>query len=154
MFSQTVEYALRAVVHLALDPDTPQTTQDVAERTQVPAGYLSKVLQALGRADLVASQRGLHGGFTLSRQPATITLLDVINAVDPLHRIHTCPLGIKSHGKNLCPLHRKLDDALAAIEKTFADTTMADLIEDPKANTPLCEIKVSARRKEKKSAPR
>lgn len=152
MFSQTVEYALRAVAYLALDPQTPQTTQQVATHTQVPAGYLSKVLQSLGRAQLVTSQRGLHGGFTLTREPATITVLQVINAVDPIQRITTCPLGLKSHGVNLCPLHRKLDDALATIETAFGDCTMTDLIEDPQANTPLCEVAANKARGKRKNA--
>src|SRR5580765_6571657 len=49
MVSQTADYALRAVVSLGYQADTPQTTQQLAETTRVPAGYLSKVLQALVR---------------------------------------------------------------------------------------------------------
>jgi Rrf2 family protein len=60
----------------------------------VPAGYLSKVLQSLGRAQLVNSQRGLHGGFTLARAPSELTVWEVIQAVDPLQRIRSCPLGL------------------------------------------------------------
>ncbi len=48
MFSQTAEYALRAVVYLASQPGTPRTTQEIAKATQVPTGYLSKVMQSLG----------------------------------------------------------------------------------------------------------
>ncbi len=51
----------------------PQTTQKIAEQTQVPSGYLSKVLQALGRAGLVEAQRGLYGGFVLSRPLDEVT---------------------------------------------------------------------------------
>ena len=65
MISQTAEYALRAIVYLA-GQELPQTTQQIAATTRVPAGYLSKVLQALARGGLVHSQRGLHGGFTLA----------------------------------------------------------------------------------------
>ena len=59
LISQTAEYALRAVISLARDPSTAQTTRQIAASTHVPAGYLSKVLQALGRAEIVVSQRGL-----------------------------------------------------------------------------------------------
>src|SRR5688572_19877331 len=103
MVSQTAEYALRAVVCLGSQADTPMTTQQIADATRVPAGYLSKVLQALGRAGLVHSQRGLHGGFTLGRPMDQLSVLDVINAVDPLKRIERCPLGLATHGTNLCP---------------------------------------------------
>lgn len=49
MLSQTVEYALRAVVHLASESPSCQTTEQIAERTLVPKAYLSKVLQGLIR---------------------------------------------------------------------------------------------------------
>ena len=139
MFSQTAEYALRAVTWLGSSYDEPQTTQQVAEATRIPAGYLSKVLQALGRARLVNSQRGLHGGFTLARRPGDITVLDVINAVDPLKRIRECPLGLNTHGKRLCPLHRRLDDAIAHIESAFSNSTIADILAEPTQSKPLCQ---------------
>ncbi len=139
MFSQTTEYALRAVVWLASQHDQPRTTREIAATTHVPAGYLSKVLQALGRADLVTSQRGLYGGFTLTKPPERISVLEVINAVDPIHRIDKCPLGLKSHGTQLCALHRQLDDAIAHIERVFATSTIADLLSEASGSHPLCE---------------
>ncbi len=140
MFSQTTEYALRAIVWLAAHSAEPQTTLQIAAATRVPAGYLSKVLQALGRAHLVNSQRGLYGGFTLTRPAKTIRVLEVVNAVDPIRRIETCPLGLKSHGKELCALHRRLDDAIAHIENAFSESTIADLLAEPSTSQPLCEI--------------
>ena len=61
MISRTAEYALRAVVVLGSSPGGPLTTHQIAEQTRVPSGYLSKVLQALGRAGLVEAERGLRG---------------------------------------------------------------------------------------------
>lgn len=119
LFSQTTEYALRAVVWLADHVGEPQTTQQIAKATKVPAKYLVKVLQPLGRAGLVHAQRGLGGGFTLARSPQDLTVLDIIDVVEPLERIETCPLGLKAHGVNLCPLHRKLDDAIAILREAF-----------------------------------
>ena len=58
MISQTAEYALRAIVFLA-DQAEPRTTQQIAAATRVPPSYLSKVMQALSRARVVHSQRGL-----------------------------------------------------------------------------------------------
>jgi Rrf2 family protein len=138
MFSQTVEYALRAMVVLAQHASAPQTAQVIAIKSQVPVDYLFKVLQALGRAGLVGAQRGKHGGFTLARPAADVTILEVINAVDPIQRIRTCPLGIKSHGTTLCPLHRKLDGALQLVEQAFATTTLAELNDAPAPLMPLC----------------
>ncbi len=141
MISQTAEYALRAIVCLAAQKDRPQTVQELAEATRVPAGYLAKVMQSLSRAHLVRSQRGLHGGFTLAGSPAELTVFDVIDAVDPIRRIRSCPLGIKGH-VSLCPLHRRLDDALGLVEKALKDSTIAELIREPSAKKgipiPLC----------------
>jgi Rrf2 family protein len=139
MISQTAEYALRAVVCLGNQAGTPLTTQQIAEVTRVPASYLSKVLQSLGRARIVHSQRGLGGGFTIARSMDDLTVLDVINAVDPLRRIERCPLGLISHGKNLCPLHRRLDNAIAAVEREFRNCTVAKLLSEPSESKPLCE---------------
>ena len=138
MFSQTVEYALRIMIHLACQ-DGPVTTKQIALVTKVPEGYLAKVIQALGRAKLVHSQRGLHGGSTLARPTAEITILDVVNAIDPIKRITTCPLGLKSHGVHLCPLHRRVDDALDMVERAFRDSTLAELLAEPTTSKPLCD---------------
>ena len=138
MISQTVEYALRAIVYLADQDGRARTTQQIAQTTRVPPAYLSKVLQELGRAKLVQSQRGLHGGFTLGKAPQELTIWEVVQAVEPLHRIRQCPLGLESHRLRLCPLHKRLDDALASIEKAFRDTTIAEVIDEPTTSRPLC----------------
>jgi len=128
MFSQTTQYALRAIVTLAGSGDRVLTTTEIAERTQVPAGYLSKVLQNLGRAGLITAVRGLRGGYRLSRSADSICMLEVVNAVQPLGRIHTCPLGLPEH-TSLCPLHRRIDDAIASIEHQLENTTLHELID-------------------------
>lgn len=145
MFSQTMEYALRAVVWLAAHSPEPQTTQQIAAATRVPAGYLSKVLQSLARARLVRSQRGLYGGFVLNRAAEKIRVIEVVNAVDPIQRIETCPLGLQSHGEKLCSLHRRLDDAIAHIEAAFSRSTLADLLAEPETSPPLCEARREGR---------
>ena len=140
MFSQTVEYALRAAVFLATRPGEPATTGEVAERTRVPAPYLAKILQSLSRAGVVRSQRGVGGGVTLAKPPDELTILEVVNAVEPIKRIKTCPLGITTHGTRLCPLHRRLDSALATVETAFGGTTLAEILEEPSPSVPLCEL--------------
>ncbi len=140
MFSQTVEYALRAMVQLAYSADKGCSTDVMAQTTQVPRAYLSKVLQSLRRAGLVESRRGAGGGIALARPPADISILEVINAVDPIRRISTCPLGLKSHGSRLCPLHSRLDNAFEKIEESCRESSLQDIIEAPHhGSKPLCE---------------
>src|SRR6187431_60823 len=143
MFSQTAEYALRVVVFLGTLRGAPATTKQIAATTRVPEGYLSKILQALGRAKLVQSQRGLHGGSVLTREAARISVYDVVTAITPMQRINTCPLGLESHGTKLCPLHRRLDDAVAMVEKAFRESSIADLLTDKTTSIPLVEIGVN-----------
>ncbi len=140
MISQTAEYALRAVTYLATHMDNPATAQQISDATLVPVPYLSKVLQSLVKSGIVRSQRGLHGGCSLTKTPEELTIFEIIDAVDPLKRIKSCPLGIVSHGKNLCPLHRKLDDVYAETERSFKSTTLADILNEPTASTPLCPM--------------
>ena len=136
MISQTVEYSLRAIVTIAQNEGVPCTSLKISALTQVPAPYLSKLMQWLVRAELVTSKRGLHGGFVLTKQPTELTIWDVVQAVEPSKRILECPLGI--HGTNLCPLHRRLDDALAMVEESLKASTIAELLDEPGAPTPLC----------------
>ncbi len=140
MFSQTVEYALRAVVHLADQSPSPQTTDQIAAATLVPKAYLSKVIQGLSRGEIVRSKRGVGGGVALVKSPSELTILDVVNAVEPIIRIRQCPLGLKSHGNCLCPLHRRMDNALAMVEAAFRKTTLAELLAEPTDSHPLCEL--------------
>ena len=139
MFSQTVEYALRAVVHLADHSPSPRTTDQIATATLVPKPYLSKVIQGLCRSNIVQSKRGAGGGVALVKSPSELTILDVVNAVEPIARIRQCPLGLKTHGIHLCPLHRRMDDALEMVEAAFRKTTLAEVLAEPSNSHPLCE---------------
>ena len=140
MFSKSVEYALRAVVHLADHAPSSRTTVQISEATRVPKPYLSKVLQGLDRAGIVQSRRGIGGGVTLVKTPDALTILEVVNAVEPIGRIRECPLGLTAHGVRLCPLHRRMDNALATVENAFRDTTLAEILAEPSKSRPLCEF--------------
>lgn len=145
LFSQTVEYALRATVYLATQADGPSTTEDIARRTQVPAAYLAKILQALSKKGVVRSQRGVGGGVSLAKPPEELTILEVVNAVEPIQRITTCPLKLSAHGTRLCPLHKRLDSAIAAVEAAFGTTTLAEILAEPSESVPLCDVPPTAR---------
>ena len=138
MISQSVEYALRAMVHLAgLEPGVSAPSEIIAARTKVPQDYLSKVLRDLTVAELIRSKRGPHGGYSLARAPAHVSMLDVVNAVDPFPRITKCPLGNPSHLK-LCSLHRRIDDSMNDIERQFKQTSLAEIIAETTGPAKSC----------------
>ncbi len=139
MFSQTVEYALRAVTHLAIRPERVHTTGEIAAATKVPPPYLSKVLQSLQKQNIVVVKRGLRGGYLLSKPPQELSLYEVVQAVDPIQRISTCPLELASHGKRLCSLHKKMDQAMADMEQAFRSTNLHELVTASGTSKPLCD---------------
>lgn len=140
MTSQTAEYALRAVVCLAERPDERVTTAELAEQSMVPAGYLSKVLQALARSGLVQARRGQHGGYRLARSAETLTVLNVVDAVDPIPRLTACPLDCAGLHSGLCTLHEQLDRAWAAAAAVFASLTIAELLRQSPVRPVLCSL--------------
>jgi Rrf2 family protein len=144
MISQTSEYALRAVVHLAQAGGGPEIAQDIATVTRVPGGYLHKILRMLSKDGILVAQRGVGGGFALAKVPTAISVLDVLRATDTtMERIERCPLGIKGH-TSLCSLHRMLDEAIADAEKRFAGTSIQDLLNDSGHSRPLCDANGAA----------
>jgi len=138
MLSKTAEYALRAVTCMGSQIDRPVSANLLAEQTKVPRRYLTRVLQDLCAAGMVQSRPGPGGGYELTHATSKLTILDVINTVEPIARIKKSPLGLKGH-TTLCPLHAELDKAYAATEKAFASVTIQDLVESTSPIVPLCE---------------
>jgi Rrf2 family nitric oxide-sensitive transcriptional repressor len=151
VISRTAEYALRVIAWLAGQAPSPHKTREIAQGTRVPAAYLSKVIQGLARSGLIDSRRGRNGGVTLAYPPDEITILEVVRAVDPPRRIRECPLGAGYHGKNLCPLHRRLDEAVESVERALGETTIAEILAEPSSSRPLLRPK---RTRHRKASPR
>lgn len=127
MISQTAEYALRAVVCLVTANGVAKTRQELSDEGLIPVDYLTRVMQKLSEHDIVSIKRGPGGGYQISQPVKTLTVLDVVSAVEPLARIEHCPLGIAEH-EALCPLHAKLDEAAALVEAAFQKTRIIDLV--------------------------
>lgn len=128
MLSQTLEYALRAVVFLAKAAPRTRTTEEIAREMHIPQAYLKKILQNLSGAGIVRTRRGNRGGVALARHRQDLTILDVVNAVAPIGRTHSCPLGLHDHRDALCPLHKRLDKAMAMVEDAFRKTTLSEVM--------------------------
>lgn len=158
MISQTVEYSLRAVMVLAGQKGEPMTVKEIADIAKVPAPYLSKTMKDLVRAEIVQSRRGLGGGFKLARKPEEISIWDITEAIDPIKRIQTCPLGIAGH-VDLCPLHRRIDQSIAHVEEAFQASTLAEILKDcgdsqllcQEGSNPVVELLMPAKQKKKGS---
>ena len=144
MLSQTTEYALRAMSCLAYMPEGLVSTSQLADVTKVPMNYLAKVLQSLAKANLITGRRGVGGGYRLARPPQEISLLDVINSIDPIEPITECPLKLENHSGRLCPLHSRLDQAARAMIERFEGISLHDMIAEDPDIRPLCDPKMTA----------
>ena len=142
MFSQTTDYALRAVSYLANCADHASTIPLMAEAIAVNVPYLRKVVAKLSDAEIVESHRGKGGGVHLAVDPQELTLLEVVNAVSPVERITSCPLGQPDHVK-LCALHTELDEMIGQIEQLLASRTIGQLLTQrrhaSRCSFPKCE---------------
>jgi len=92
--SRKIEYGLRAMVCLAAQaPGTVVPFREIARRMDVPQDFLAKILKILVARGLVASTRGAHGGYRLTKPPREITFLDVIEAVEGPFVVSLCGGG-------------------------------------------------------------
>jgi Rrf2 family protein len=129
VFSQTAEYALRAVVHLARQPgDRRVLATDLAAATGVPESYLRKVLRELVRGGVLRSLRGKHGGFQLAVPADRLTLLGVASRFDRLTGRRTCLLGQpQCRDAYPCPLHRRWNAIADELTRFVGQTSIADV---------------------------
>jgi Rrf2 family protein len=132
MISKTEEYALRAAIHLArLHANGPVRSSTLARVTGIPANYLSKVLHQLGRHGVVVSERGRNGGFRLARDPAEVTLAELLFPFAPQAGRARCLLGQEEcSDDDPCPAHKHWKGAKAMIGDFFSQTTLGDVIAD------------------------
>jgi Rrf2 family protein len=154
MFSQTTEYALRAVAYLAERAPELASTREISTATQVPQPYLSKVLQALIKNGLLVGQRGGGGGIRLNVPLDQLTMLDVVNVVEPIERIHGCPLGLAAHRARLCSTHSRLDRALEVMEEVLSASTFAEMLAESPSADPGCQFPHVVRKPRKRAQPR
>lgn len=129
---------------LAYMPDELVSTAQLAEVTHVPMNYLAKVLQSLAKADLISGRRGVGGGYRLTRPSNEISMLDVINAIDPLQPISECPLKLENHSGKLCPLHTRLDAAARSLIERFEGISLYDMLSEDPTTRPLCNTDMTA----------
>lgn len=130
--SKKADYALLAMRHLAAQPGRESVpARELAEAYDIPAELLAKVLQRLVRGRLLASHQGIRGGYGLARPAATISVTDVIQAIDgPLtvtacsEDDHSCDQYAKCNIRD--PLWRIKDRIVSAL----SSTSVADLAMD------------------------
>jgi Rrf2 family transcriptional regulator, iron-sulfur cluster assembly transcription factor len=128
--SQTAEYALRAMAHLALDEAAAVRARDLAEASGIPVHYVSKLLRRLVVAGLLDSRKGHGGGFALAKEPLEISFLDILRAVDYRIERDRCAYGWGTcKEEDPCPLHASWSRLSDAVYDWARHTTLKDIQE-------------------------
>lgn len=107
IFSRQCEYALQAVLYLALRPEGEMTSiKDLARTLGIPYHFLGKILQDLTRKKLLISLKGPTGGFALAVPARDVTLFHIVEAIDGAGFLRDCVLGFpECSGTNPCSVH-------------------------------------------------
>jgi Rrf2 family protein len=123
-----IEYALRAMIHLADNPGGVARGTEIARMEHIPKYYLEKVIRDLMRRGLVRARRGPGGGYQLARPPETISFRDVIEAVEGPITLNVCVDG--SAGCNLqptCRMFRVWEEGQRVLLDVFSHTTLSEV---------------------------
>jgi len=126
------EYATRAVLHLAMLHPGVVTIHEIAARNRIPVKYLEQILLELRRAGLIASRRGVHGGYKLTRHPSEVSVGDVLRVADRRVTDSSCGQCDSERGyvcadSDSCGLKQVWSDVQLAVEKILFETTFADV---------------------------
>jgi len=143
--SKKADYGLIALRHLALHyGDGACSAADIASEYQVPAQLMAKVLQKLSSQGLVKAKHGSAGGYTLAKDPAHISVLDAISAVEGPQAIATC---MTSHGEcgqtSLCRVREPLHQLNESILKLLASMKISQMTGPGGSRTAVVELKAS-----------
>ena len=127
--TRQADYAVRAVLHLARSGDQRTATSSIAEEQHIPPSFLAKIISQLSIAGLLHTSRGARGGVTLARNPAEITLLEVIEAIDGPIQLNECvgDAGVCSFDEN-CPLRPVWCEAQEELVGRLKATNFADMV--------------------------
>ena len=127
--TRAADYAVRVMIHLATLPEGQRTSlPSLSEATAAPSSFLSKVLQALTRADLVSSRRGQQGGFAILERGRRASLRTVIEAIDGPIYLNVCMnRGRSCDRKPFCPAHPVWQKAQAAMMEVLNAAIVAEL---------------------------
>lgn len=123
-----IEYALRAMIHLADNPEGVARGSEIARIEHIPKYYLEKVIRDLMRRRLVRARRGPGGGYQLARPASTISFRDVIEAVEGPITLNVCVDG--SSACNLqpaCRMFRVWEEGQRVLLGVFSHTMLSEV---------------------------
>ncbi|HEY1262820.1 MAG TPA: Rrf2 family transcriptional regulator [Terriglobales bacterium] len=130
--SKKADYGLMAMKHLAENAHLGAcSAKDLADAYNIPSELLAKILQRLVRAELLHSQHGTHGGYTLARRAEKITAFEVIRAIDgPLFITSCVTVRGECDQSERCTIREPLRRVNQSIEEVLRGITISELRDD------------------------
>jgi Rrf2 family transcriptional regulator, iron-sulfur cluster assembly transcription factor len=136
MLSNSCRYGIRAVIYLASQPESDGKTgiRQISRDLDLPTPFLAKILQQLAKQKILSSTKGPHGGFSILKDPQTITLYDIVKIIDGDEVFTNCimhngPCISVDDTKKPCPLHDDYSKTRNDRINLFRGKTIYDLAE-------------------------
>lgn len=126
------EYAVRCVLYLCRNgKGVLVSRQEIADRADIPSHFLAKIAQQLARTGIIEIHQGARGGYMLLKEPARLTMLEVIEAIIGEISLNDC-VGRPDSCRNspTCVVHRVWCTANDQLRTTLKQVTFADLLQD------------------------
>jgi Rrf2 family protein len=141
-----IEYALRAMIHLADRPDGVARGIEIAQREQIPRYFLEKVIRDLMRGGLVRSHRGPGGGYQLARPASEISFKDIIEAVEGPITLNVCVDGSSICAlQPSCRMYRVWEEGQRVLLNVFSQTTLREIVDSRRSSPfPLTSLEALA----------
>jgi len=129
IITRATEYAIRAVLHMACQPQGEIIfKKDICRAQEITPAFLTKILQPLIKAGIVGSQRGVGGGFYLAKPPAEITLFDIVSTQEGPVYLNQCLIKAGNCGREFfCPVHGAWQDIRSEFMATLSRYDFATL---------------------------
>lgn len=146
MLSNTCKYGIRAILFIASKQIKNEKVglKLISDELKIPQPYLAKILQTLSKKKILDSSKGPHGGFSLLKNPAKLTLMDIILAIDGDYYIESCFItggkcSFEGKDKSQCLLHDDLKKERLRMTKYFSSRTIESMVKQ-KRRTPTLKI--------------
>ena len=135
MLSSSCKYGIRAVTYIASRSKKNERIgiKQISEDLKLPTPFLAKILQLLAKQKILSSTKGPHGGFSLLKKPADISIMDIIIIIDGRDLFDNCLLHNSTckyveENKMACPLHSQYAGIRARLIKLFSGNNIANLV--------------------------
>jgi len=144
MLSNSCKYGIRAVIFIASKQEGQGKVglKAIGEELKIPVPYLAKILQILSKKKILDSSKGPHGGFALLIPAKSLTLMDIVRAIDGEDFFDSCYVtgdkcNFSEPDKGVCLLHNDLRKVKERLTQFFSGRTVDSLLKQIQKNNKL-----------------